>query len=1133
MKKVTITLISLCFLFCHLSMAGSQGFQPLEDDNGWTIVATYEINSHASGLTSDGTYLYIGSYGGGNGPDMYSFDLATEELELIFSGNHEEALGLTYDGEYLWTINRQGTGNPSAAIQLDMNGSIQSQFDLPNTYMSGITYDDGDFWVATYHPNPGTIHKVDDQGTEISSFTPPSDQPWDLSMQGDSIWIIDYWNDFIHLVENDGTLIESFPYEDHRASGIYFDGTFLWYIGRTSTGISTLYKVDPWGTGTPVIQAPFSHNFGNVTLGNFEEWEMNVINEGTGDLIIDDITFPEDNQSFSVDAEFPITIEPDAIEAITVIFEPQEIAIFEKTMVIHSNDPQNGEVEVAIAGNGLASGAYLVADQELIDFGPVRIHSNNRMFMEVKNMGDEQLVFESIDFSNDYFYWDDAIEFPLSLNPVQSMELPLWFMPHLEGVIEAEATLMFNNEDQSPHNIFVRGLSEDEEHLIGDILWQMTVPGSNWDNPRAIMNVPSITADDIDDVLLCTRGLSIMMLNGNASGTPEILWDAEIGTVEYPKAIGLLDDINEDGYKDIVIGTAYGDRAVTALAAKTGEIIWRFETTIYGGGGWVYMVDVRYDFNDNGYMDVLAATGDDGDGTGPRRIFLLNGKTGEVIWETPMGGAAYSVLAVEDFTGDGVPDVIGGGSTPGQQGRVIGINGANGNIEWDFTTSGTSVWALEQIDDITDNGVKDIIAGSFNGFYYLMDATDGAVEYSGNLGNALILDFWHAGDLNEDGFMDIFPAYSSVPNAVAISGQDGQVLWSTAIADQSWSVTPLRDITGNGINDVAIGTLFNNNNVYFIRGSDGEILETIPMPDAVDAIRGIPDITNDNSMEVVAASRNQQLFAFSGGTGVAPDFYNVTFIVNDEEGNPLQEARVNIVQSGHFFVTGENGQVVANIAEGSYNFSVSKSGFAPFEGTFDLVDEDLTIEVTLYPDDYFDVTFVVTDDADPANPVEEALIEIAETGQTYTTDQNGIAVILMDDGNYTYTVTKEGYFDAEGSFVVDGADKTVEVVLEIDDTSIADLDPMVTEAYNYPNPFAEQTNIHFTLTRETNVTIYVYDMRGRKFSIVDNQTFTAGENTFQWNGTGPEGARLQEGMYFFEINTGEQIFRNKMLILNN
>ena len=1049
MKKfITLLLGVIVLTVMPFYVAGNS--DAIRDDGSWTIINQYEIHDNAGGLASDGNLIYIGSLYGGVGEQVYSFDPATEELEFLFSGPQDNTFGLTYDGEYLWTISREI--NPAHAVQMDMEGNQVSTIELDENFMSGIAWDDGTFWVGIYHPNPGTIQNIDLDGDEISSFVPPSDQPWDLAMQGDSIWIADYWNGEIHLVESDGTLVQSFPYDDHRVSGIYYDGVFLWYVGRTSTSESTLYQVDPWGVGTPVIQAPDSHHFGNVTLGDTEEWDMTIHNVGTGELVIDDITFPGGNESFYLDTTFPVTIQAEESTDITITFDPQEIHIFEKVMSIHSSDVATPVTEVLIEGNGLASGPYLQTYQELIDFGTVRLNSSTRDYLMLRNMGDEPLVIESIGFSIYDYWWDWTVEFPITLDPVELDSLAFWFQPATEGVLESNATLTFNNEEQSPYEVPLTGESVDMEFPLASVIWDIDMPGHPaLDNPRAILGVPDVNDDGVDDVLICTRGLSLYMYSGNASGTPDVLWEKQIGTVEYPKAVGLTDDLNDDGYLDIVIGTAYGDRAVTALSSRTGDIIWRFETNLYGGGGWVYMIDVSYDYNGNGYKDVLAATGDDGDGTGPRRVFLLDGSNGEVIWDTSMGGAAYSVLAVDDFTGDGVPDVVAGGQTPAQQGKVLGLSGATGDIEWEFSTAGTSVWALEQLDDITENGIRDVIAGSFSGHYYLLDVTNGEVVYSGNLGNALILDFWATGDLNDDGFADIIPSYSTVNQARAISGKDGQFIWSTEIADQGWAVSPMRDITGDGINDVAVGTLFNHNYLYFLGGADGAVLDSVPMPGPVDAIRAVPDILGNNAMEVIATSRNNYAAAFSGGTKVAQEYY-----------------------------------------------------FADF---------------------------VVVDDQDPANPLEDATIVITQTGHTADTDEEGTASFELLEGQYDYSVSREGYFAQEGSFVLD-EDKTIEVQMIEDDTSLEDIvQGRLVKAYNYPNPFSDYTNISFTLTKAAKASVYVYDMNGRRFRIAAETTYQAGENVVQWNATGPEGTQMQDGIYIFEIQTDEGTYRDRMFLL--
>ena len=76
-------------------------------------------------------------------------------------------------------------------------------------------------------------------------------------------------------------------------------------------------------------------------------------------------------------------------------------------------------------------------------------------------------------------------------------------------------------------------------------------------------------------------------------------------------------------------------------------------------------------------------------------------------------------------------------------------------------------------------------------------------------------------------------------------------------------------ITGDGINDVMIGTLFSNNYCYFLNGTNGDELESINYGTSVDAISAIYDIVGDASMEMIAGGRNGYVACYSGGLGVS------------------------------------------------------------------------------------------------------------------------------------------------------------------------------------------------------------------------------------------------------------------------
>ena len=329
----------------------------------------------------------------------------------------------------------------------------------------------------------------------------------------------------------------------------------------------------------------------------------------------------------------------------------------------------------------------------------------------------------------------------------------------------------------------------------------------------------------------------------------------------------ITEDVDGDGYDDVVVGTDGGDRSIHTLSGQDGNEIWDYDTHEYGGGGWVYQVDCSYDYNGDGVIDVLATTG--GLPDGPRRVYCLDGEDGAKIWDCPLGsprGPGFSVIGIEDFTGDGQPDVLAGASNSYETvGYAYGINGATGIITWTFTVAGSSVWALEQIDDITGDGIKDVIIGDFSGNIHGLDATDGGQEYSNSIAPAIITRFEKLNDVNGDGHPDIVPAHSTSHVTQVIDGQTGGIIWSHAVADQPWNVARIADISGDAIDDVLVGTLFQNNYCYFLDGVDGSELFSTTYPEAVDAIGAVSDSVNDGSMEMVAGGRNGKVTCLSGG----------------------------------------------------------------------------------------------------------------------------------------------------------------------------------------------------------------------------------------------------------------------------
>ena len=107
------------------------------------------------------------------------------------------------------------------------------------------------------------------------------------------------------------------------------------------------------------------------------------------------------------------------------------------------------------------------------------------------------------------------------------------------------------------------------------------------------------------------------------------------------------------------------------------------------------------------------------------------------------------------------------------------------------------------------------------------------------------------------------------------------------------------------------------------------------------------------------------------------------------------------------------------------------------------------------------------------------------------------------------------------------------------DVIIADaINPMVfTEGNNeiassieiisaYPNPFNPITSIDYYLSSSEEIVISVYDIMGRKISVLDNELKHSGYHTVVW-----DAANEASGVYYVQISTGEQVQTQKVMLI--
>lgn len=79
---------------------------------------------------------------------------------------------------------------------------------------------------------------------------------------------------------------------------------------------------------------------------------------------------------------------------------------------------------------------------------------------------------------------------------------------------------------------------------------------------------------------------------------------------------------------------------------------------------------------------------------------------------------------------------------------------------------------------------------------------------------------------------------------------------------------------------------------------------------------------------------------------------------------------------------------------------------------------------------------------------------------------------------------------------------------------------------NYPNPFNPSTSIPFTVARNENITVTIYDMLGRMVDVLVQQPLNAGSYTAVWNAS-----ERSSGIYLCRLQNGREVRTIKIMLM--
>src|SRR5690606_28284235 len=268
----------------------------------------------------------------------------------------------------------------------------------------------------------------------------------------------------------------------------------------------------------------------------------------------------------------------------------------------------------------------------------------------------------------------------------------------------------------------------------------------------------------------------------------------------------------------------------------------------------------------DGTPDVATGTGSADLANSPnpynhRRVYLLDGADGSVIWEQAPGLPSFRTLLYR--SGGEARVATGGGESsdnflaadrasdglqrwsidPGHSAFIVEPYPAGGGSE-DLLTSGVGssalerrsgadgglVWTSAGLGTVRDVAVFDdgtgtpkVAVGTTSSLVFALDGDDGTTARTSNL-NDQVFDDATVPDANGDGAEDV-AATGKGGRTVLLSGADGALLWSFTFGDGSFDesgevVVAVPDVDWNGIPEVAFGTRDGRSYLLFGGGGD-------------------------------------------------------------------------------------------------------------------------------------------------------------------------------------------------------------------------------------------------------------------------------------------------------------------------
>lgn len=512
--------------------------------------------------------------------------------------------------------------------------------------------------------------------------------------------------------------------------------------------------------GSYITLSDTVYNYAQRRTGSLCGWILSVSNPGSAPLQISSITFS--NQAFRLDTvglTFPIVVDTQRVKTLRVWFHPTQNITYNGTMTIQSNAVNGSTKTVSLSGTGVNITSNLgdVMWQGLVPDNPYTNYDDYQP-VSIKQIGDvngdgvNDVIVSSGNYLTTCFNgnssvtadilwifntgynnnntgsvtWEDCLQIRTDIDGDGVQDVVIGCAGGNEMVYTISGRtgqrIWAYGDSVNYSRGDIEGIRVDKDYNndgINDVLVSASGTG-NMEGRHALIILNGLNGQELyyvtmnseftGDIVATSFGGAIGL--GNNSGTYSVYGFTNNGSqlFNYTSVNGKVWSLREipsiqttDTVKEIVGYYGFSGN-VFCITEDNGSLNW---TKSFGAAnnGKVQLLD---DLDSNGYIDLSLS--------GPQVLARFDSKTSNVLWQVALASSYLrGIDMLTDLNADGINEIAVATQQPG---KILVINGANGNIMFTYTFGSTLAERGDRVgklNSIDGNSTSEFVGGCRDG----------------------------------------------------------------------------------------------------------------------------------------------------------------------------------------------------------------------------------------------------------------------------------------------------------------------------------------------------------------------------------------------------------------------------------